>query len=89
MVLLPSLSNFCYFESPLVAFLAASGDFFWIEKEYSLKASTAPIIFIRASGWHQIEFTYEPVGLKIGIIISGVTTILLLFLYFKLVRTKQ
>ena len=89
MVLLPSLSNFCYFESPLVAFLAASGDFFWIKKEYSLKASTTPIIFIRVSSWHQIEFSYEPVGLKIGVIISGVTFILLLILYFKPIRTIQ
>ena len=42
-----------------------------------------------APGSHQIEFSYEPVGLKTGIIISGVTFILLLFLYFKPVRAKQ
>ena len=34
-------------------------------------------------GSHRIEFSYEPVGLKTGAIISGVTFILLLFLNFK------
>jgi hypothetical protein len=65
------------------------GFFLGIEKEYSLKASTVPIISIWASGWHQIEFSYEPVGLKIGDIISGMISILLLFKYFKPVRTIQ
>ena len=74
---------------PACCFFSSEWVFFWIEKEYSLKASNVPIIFIRASGWHQIEFSYDPVGLKIGVIISGVTYILLLFLYFKPVRTIQ
>jgi len=74
---------------PPRCFFSSKGGFFWIEKKYFLKASTVPIIFIRASGWYQIGFSYEPVGLKIGIIISGVTYILLLFLYFKPVRTIQ
>ena len=42
-----------------------------------------------APGSHRIEFSYEPVGLKMGAIISGVTFMLLLFLYFKPVRTIQ
>ena len=42
-----------------------------------------------APGSHDIEFSYEPVGLKTGVIISGVTFILLLFLFFKPTRTVQ
>lgn len=42
-----------------------------------------------APGSHSIEFSYEPVGLKTGAIISSVTFILLLFLYFKPMRTVQ
>lgn len=36
-----------------------------------------------APGNHRIEFSYEPVGLKTGAAISGVTLVLLLFLFFK------
>jgi hypothetical protein len=35
------------------------------------------------SGTHQIEFSYEPVGLRMGVIISGVALTLLLILFFK------
>jgi hypothetical protein len=42
-----------------------------------------------APGSHSIEFSYEPVGLKTGVVISGVTFILLFILYFKPVRTIQ
>lgn len=42
-----------------------------------------------APGNHHVEFSYEPVGLKKGVIISGVTFILLLFLFFKPVRNIQ
>ena len=51
---------------PPRCFFSSEWGFFLDRKKYSLKASTVPIIFIRASGWHQIEFSYEPVGLKIG-----------------------
>jgi uncharacterized membrane protein YfhO len=42
-----------------------------------------------APGSHSIEFFYEPVGLKIGAILSGVTVVVLLFLFFKPMRVKQ
>lgn len=37
-------------------------------------------------GNHHIEFSYEPVGLRMGLTISGVTALLLLFLFFKSFR---
>ena len=36
-----------------------------------------------APGSHRIEFSYEPVGLRMGATISGVTSILLALLFFK------
>ncbi len=40
-------------------------------------------------GSHNIEFSYEPVGLKMGVAISSVTFVILLLLFFKPARKIQ